>query len=189
MQLRCACVEGESGAREARLRRPPAAERGAGTRLLARPRARAPGRGRTHLCAGSSAPDASLWGTPPRPTAPGVLAAVAAAQPPSGIPVATPVGAARLQGRVRPIRAARSRTARLPRVWGQREWQGWECPGQGQAGGTREAPKLWARDLEGCPTRLLVPFGCFLLTLPGECPGRKWCQVESALLLVVLGLW
>lgn len=62
MQLGCACVEGESGARKARLRRPPAAEGGAGPRLLARPRARAPGRGRTHLCAGSSAPDASPAG-------------------------------------------------------------------------------------------------------------------------------
>lgn len=70
------------------------------------------------------------------------------------------------------------------------EWQGWECPDQGHAGGTREAPELWAPDLEeGCLARLVVPFGCFLLTLPGERPGRKWCQVESALLFVVLSLW
>lgn len=96
---------------------------GPGPRLLARPRARAPGRGQAHLCAGSSAPEprGQPCGSSPRPTAPSVLGAVAAARPLSGIPAATPVGAARLQGRVRPIPASRSRTAPLPRVCGQRE--------------------------------------------------------------------
>lgn len=160
-------MEGESGAREARLRRPPAAE-GARGRASSRVRGRAH-LGEAGLTCARAPPRPRPALRPPRPTVPSVLAAVAAARPLSRIPVATPVGAARLQGRVRPISAALSRTAPLPRVCGPRRWQGWECPGQGHAGGTREAPELWARDLEeGCPAPLVVPFGCFLLTLSRE---------------------
>lgn len=151
--------------RDARLRRV-----GGGCRLLrergaAPPRAsagaRAPGRGRAHLCAGSFAPRGPPWGSPPRPTAPRVLAVASAARPLSGIPVATPVGAARLLGRVRLIiPAARSRTARLPRVCGRlvarlgvprprsRGWDpgGARIRGWGLAGGQRRGaalPGLW----------------------------------------------
>lgn len=176
---------------------------GGGRRLLrgrgaAPPRAsagaRAPGRGRAHLCAGSFAPRGRPWGSPPRPTAPRVLAVASAARPLSGIPVATPVGAARLLGRVRLIIPRRSllhspasprvrtaggtigsASAKVTRVGPGR------CPDPGL--GTRRRTASG-----GGPARLVVPFRCFLLTLPGGRPGRKWCQVESALLCVLLRL-
>lgn len=163
-------MEGESGARDARLRRV-----GGGRRLLRGARGRASSRVRGRAC---------TWARPGSP----VRGLLRAPRPALGVPSKAHGPACprcRLRGSA-PVRdpggdACRSGTAPGPcpphhppplapalpgfPACADGGWHDWECLGQGHAGGTREVPGSGAGDSQkdsvggwGGPARLVVPF-------------------------------